>query len=381
MKVCDVVLNSIWYDPRVRKQLVEYKAQGIDICAVGQRCSRYDESKLGQIPCRANIVQIDSRFEGYQRSIFRKLKRQWLRFRGVRDAIVAEAPDIIHANDLDALLPAYSAARKLKCKIIYDSHEVYVENNLLQGRPLWAWIMKQVERYLVRRVDLMVCVSHAAADYFAKTYKIKTPMVVTNCSLQSEQCVAEKKNPGFEVLNHGQYYAGRGYDVMVEAAQYLKEYPQIKMAMRGFGAMEQQLRDRAEELKAENVIFYPKVLVEELIPYASLSMVGVAMTQPICLNFELSVSNKLFEYASAGLPVIMSDIPEHKYLNEKYRFGIVLEEDSPETLAKAVIRLYEDKALYGILAANAQIMSAEVNWETEFGALIELEKNMLKAEL
>lgn len=379
MKVCDVVLNSVWYDPRVRKQLTEYKAQGVEICAVGQKCSRYDESKLQQIPSRTNIVQIDSRFDGYQPGILRKLRREWLRFKGVRDAIIAEAPDIIHANDLDALLPAYSAARKLKCRIVYDSHEVYVDNNLMQSHPLRAWFLKQIERYIVRRVDLMLCVSHAAAAYFAKTYRIEPPMVITNCSMKSEQCFAAEKNDGFEVLNHGQYYAGRGYDIMVEAAPYLKEYPQINLAMRGFGVMEQQLRDRAEELKVENLTFYPGVLVEELIPYASRSMAGVAMTQPSCLNFKLSVSNKLFEYASAGLPVIMSDIPEHRYLNEKYHFGIILDENTPQALAEAAIRLYKDSRLYDILANNARKMSDEVNWETEFGRLIELEKNMLKA--
>ena len=97
MKVCDVVLNSIWYDPRVRKQLTEYKAQGIEVCAVGMRCNRYDAEKLSMIPCRANIVQIDPAFDGQQRGVFRKLKREKLRHQAVRDAIIAEKPDVIHA--------------------------------------------------------------------------------------------------------------------------------------------------------------------------------------------------------------------------------------------------------------------------------------------
>lgn len=33
MRICDVVFNSIWYDPRIRKQLVEHKARGVDTCA------------------------------------------------------------------------------------------------------------------------------------------------------------------------------------------------------------------------------------------------------------------------------------------------------------------------------------------------------------
>lgn len=378
MRVCDVVLNSIWYDPRVRKQINEYIATNIDLCCVGMKCERYNEEKIAMIPCPTTIVSTRKEFEGRQKSIFRKLKREQLRNQDICDAIVAYKPDVIHANDLNALIPAYQASKKLKCALIYDSHEVYVENFFNGGQKLYAMWLKMQERYICKRIDKMICVSHAAAEYFAKEYKIPMPDVITNCSLKSEQAVADEKNPGFEVLNHGQFYAGRGYDIMVEASQYLKDYPEIKLAMRGFGVMEQQLRDRVEELQADNVVFYPKVLVEELIPYASRSMVGVAVTEGICLNFELSVSNKLFEYASAGLPVIMSDIAEHRYLNEKYGFGIIIPDNSPKAFAEAVIRLYTDKELYTKCVEGANRMTEEVNWETEFSRLIEFEKSCVK---
>jgi len=223
----------------------------------------------------------------------------------------------------------------------------------------------------------MVCVSHAAADYFAELYGIEKPMVVTNCSLKSEQCLSAEKNQGFEILNHGQFYEGRGYDIMIEAIPLLKDYPEIKLALRGFGKLEEALKKRAKELGDENVRFYPKVLVEELIPMAAKSHVCVAVTEAICLNYELSVSNKLFEYASAGLPVILSDIPEHRYLNEKYKFGIIITENTPKAFADAVIKLYADQEFYSKCAANAQKLSDEINWENEFHKLIELQRSWL----
>ena len=164
---------------------------------------------------------------------------------------------------------------------------------------------------------------------------------------------------------------------MVEAAPLLKEYPEIKLALRGFGSIENQLHKRAKDLDAVNVVFYPKVRVEDLIPLAAGSMVGVAITEPICLNFKLSVSNKLFEYAAAGLPVIMSDIPEHRYLNEKYNFGLILPDNTPKSLAEAVVKLYLDKKLYDQLAENSKKLSQEINWENEFGKLIRVEKQMM----
>jgi len=384
MKVCDVVLNSIWYDPRVRKQIDEYLACGIDVSAIGMKCSRYDAEKISEIPCKTNVVRIQSQYDGKQSNVIRKIKREVLRHKAVINAILAEEPDVIHANDLSALIPAYAAKRKLNCYIVYDSHEICVENYITKRNALLAFFMRKLEAYIVRRVDLMICVSNAAADYFANAYRINRPMVITNCSPAKAIIDPEyiQRSPGFEILNHGQFYKGRGYDIMVQACPMLKAYPEIKLAIRGFGRMEKQLRDTVEMLEnKEQFIFYPPVTVQELIQFASKSHVGVAITEPICLNFKLSVSNKLFEYAAAGLPVIMSDIPEHRYLNEKYNFGIIISENSPVEFAKAVIELYNNPQLYEKLRNNAIKMSKEVNWESEFHRLVEEERNMLSKRM
>ncbi len=378
MKVCDVVLNSIWYDPRVRKQIIEYQNNDIEVSCVGLKCERYNAEKVSEIPCEVYLAEIPRKFKGKLNSVAKKLIRERVIENEIVKAIIKIKPDVIHANDLNALIPAYRAAKKLKCVLIYDSHEIYVENHTIAANKLYAKYLKIKEHYIVKRIDRMVCVSNAAADYFAKIYNIEKPMVVTNCSLKKDAVTAVEKNASFEIINHGQFYEGRGYDLMIEATQLIKDYPDIKLAVRGYGRIENILRDRAAELNADNFIFYPPVIVDKLIESASRSMVGVAITESICLNFELSVSNKLFEYASAGLPVIMSAIPEHTYLNEKFNFGIVIPENTPEAFAKAVIELYTDKEKYKVLAENAIKMSNELNWENEFAKLIKEEKDLLK---
>ena len=128
MKICDVVMNSVWYDPRVRKQIAEYIRQDVELSCVGIRCERYDEEKVRRIPCPVNVVCIDRKYEGRKKTVFGRLQREYKRTMGVRDAIICQKPDIIHANDLNALIPAYLAKRKLQCKLIFDSHEIFVEN-------------------------------------------------------------------------------------------------------------------------------------------------------------------------------------------------------------------------------------------------------------
>jgi len=373
MKICLVVIDSIWYDPRVRKQIVTYIQQDdIELTCVGFKDARYDAEQIAKVPCKTVIAEIAPELLGRQTSIVRKLRRDRGTYKAMRDAIIKQKPDIIHVCDLDGLLPAYAAQRKLKCKLVYDSFEINVENYVGKRRNLMAAFNEALERHIVRRIDLMVSVSNAAADYFCDHYAIKRPLVVTNSVLRREIITKpQEKVTSFEVLNHGQFYDGRGYDIMAKSIDLFSEYPEICLALRGFGYLEKSLRETVDgKENKQNFRFYPKVKVEELIPLATRSRVGVAITEPICLNFKLSVSNKLFEYAAAGLPVIMSDIPEHRYLNDQYNFGIIMKENTPEAFRDAVLTLYQDKELYSTLAQNALKMSEALCWENEFEKLL-----------
>ena len=376
IRICDIVRNSVWFDPRVIKQIHEYDKAGFDLCIVGEEDERYNEEEISRMPGSVTIVPIKSKYKKFKNK-FNTVLKEFSLYRGLVDAIVKYRPDIIHANDLDALLAAYLASRKLGCKVIFDSHEIYVDNigfnSSFVKKILWAI----VEKWIIKRVDLVVCVSNAAADFIAEKYGIKKPLVVTNCTRKQPESSVEPTKAGmFEVLNHGQFYEGRGYDLMVSAGAVTSN-PDIAYVLRGFGKLESELRAEAESKQLTNVIFAPPVKTPELISAARKSHVGVAITLPICLNYKLSVSNKIFEYAAAGLPVIMSDIPEHRYLNEKYNFGIILKENTAECLRDAVTVLYENKELYKQYAANAKRLSEELNWETEFAKLMAAERQMM----
>ena len=375
IRVCDVVRNSVWYDPRVIKQIDEYVKADFDVYVIGEEDNRYNATEIERIPASVRIVKIKDNYKRFQNKINTVLKEISV-CKSLAKEIAACKPDIIHANDLDALLAAYIATRSWKCKIVFDTHEVYTDNFGMASAVLKKLFWSFIESWIIKRVDLVVCVSNAAADYFAAKYNIPKPLVVTNCAKRQRLHEHENvKSPYFEVLNHGQFYEGRGYDIMVEAAA-ISRNSQIKYVLRGFGRMEPELRSFVDEKGLTNVTFAPPVKTTELIPAARTSHVGLAITVPINLNFKLSVSNKIFEYISAGLPVIMSDIPEHRYLNEKYNFGIILKENTAECLRDAVMTMYENEELYREYSANAKRLSEELNWETEFAKLLAIEKQM-----
>ena len=375
IKVCDVVRNSVWYDPRVNKQIKEYAAHGFDVHIVGEEDNRTNYEEINKLVGTHHIVNIPEKYYKRQNKLNTLWREVYIYKRLVKEIIECK-PDIIHANDLNALLPAYIAAKKIGSKVIYDTHEIFLENNFIYKSVLLRFFWGIVEKLLINKVSLVVCVSNAAAEYLSGKYNIKRPMVVTNC-VRKHNIALINKAPKFEVLNHGLFYEGRGYDLMIDAAKLLPN-PEICYLLRGYGKMEEQLKQTVQDSDLNNVRFAPPVKVHELISSAESSHVGLAITIPYCLNFKLSDSNKLFEYAAAGLPVIMSDIPEHRYLNNKYNFGIILKENTPEALNEAVSRLFNDSELYNVLSQNALKFSSQVNWENEFNKLIDFELSIMR---
>lgn len=375
VKVCDCVKDAIWYDPRVRKQIDEYINCGVKVEAVGVMDPRYDEMEIEKIPCEVKISKIKEKYycnPNVLQKIWREIKTNIDLYR----LIISTHADIIHANDLNALIPAYYASKKMKCRLIYDTHEIFLENPWMNRNKISKFIWGCFEKHIINRVDLVVPVSHAAADYLKKKYNIQKILVVTNCV--SEKSIIRNANMRYplQVLNHGQFYEGRGYDILADVAPLIKDLSDVQIVLRGFGKLEQSIRNKVEENHIDNLVFEPPVKVYELIPKAAGAWVGVAITEAISLNFELSVSNKLFEYAAAGLPIIMSDIPEHRYLNEKYRFGVILKSNSPQDVADAIRLLHDDKDLYNSCKINAHVLVEQVNWESEFGRLVDFEKKV-----
>lgn len=379
MKISIVVSNSLKKDPRVIKQIKIAIQQGYKVQFVGYNDKFADREFLDGLGIKYDLVDLGDDYLGKLRSPIKKIKRLFLRPRKAIEYICDFKPDIIHANDFDTLGLAMSASKRCKAKVIYDSHEIFAENiGIVENTMLKKYIIWR-ERHLVKKVDAMISVSNTATAYFEKKYKIKKPTVITNCPMRNTIPLKEKAKDKFEVVYQGLMVLGRGYEEFVMAAKYIDD--NIRFILRGYGGIENKLKNMIKENNLEGKVrFDEPVEVAQLVSAASSSHVGIVLTRPINLNFELSISNKVFEYAAAGLPVILSDVPEHRYLNKKYNFGIVINEVTPENIAKAVSELYENKEKYKELAQNAKKMADEMVWENEAQKLIEIYEELGKRE-
>ena len=80
---------------------------------------------------------------GHVAPVSREALHRWLGlcFSGVKPALAREmAVDIYHAHDLNTLPVAAKAARRDRAQLIYDSHELFPERQVIgrAERPIWA---------------------------------------------------------------------------------------------------------------------------------------------------------------------------------------------------------------------------------------------------
>lgn len=377
MKISIVVSNSLKKDPRVIKQIKIAKQNGYEVQFVGYSDRFTDKQFLNEIGVRYDLVELGDDYIGKLRSPIKKIKRLFLRPQMAIDYICDFNPDIIHANDFDTLGLARGASKKCNAKLIYDSHEVFAENIGIANKKFLKNYIILREKFLVKKIDAMISVSNSAAEYFKEKYRIKRPTVITNCPLKNTIPLKEKIKDSFEVVYQGLMVEGRGYEEFVMAAKNIDDG--IRFVLRGYGSIEGKLKNLIKENKLEQkIVFDEPVEVAQLVSAASSSHVGIVLTKPVNLNFKLSISNKVFEYAAAGLPVILSDVPEHRYLNDKYNFGVIIDEVTPENIAKAVNQLYADKERYDLLALNAKKMAEEMVWGNEAKKLISIYEGLNK---
>ena len=376
MKLCVIVGNSLRKDPRVIKQIQCAINNGIDVYFVGYWDQNFNQEFLQSIGCSYSIVSLGKKYQGHLKSIFRKLYRELMHYYLPIKLMVKAKPDVIHANDFNTLIQAYIASKICGAKVLYDSHEICSENIGIADRKLRKNAIIFFERILLKRIGAMVSVSNSAAKYFKNKYNIPLPTIVTNCPYR-EHVVQQHyvSNRRFGVLYQGQMYLGRGYEQFVESAHYIND--NILLVLRGYGTIENELREIVEKNKLQNnVRFDPPVEIRDLVTKAAQSNVGVVLTQPVNANFKLTVSNKLFEYLHAGLPVILSDVPEHRYLNDQYNFGIIVSDFSPKGIADCINKLASDSNMYITLATNAIKAAKELCWENESKKLLTLYRNL-----
>jgi glycosyltransferase involved in cell wall biosynthesis len=287
----------------------------------------------------------------------------------------AERPDVIHANDIATLIPGYFAARLSGAKLVYDTHEYAV--GVPYRKAAWAWLAATIERLLIGRCDAVITVSDGIAERLEARYGLsERPTVVRNVPDLPPPAAAPDLRDLMGigsaplVLHQGAVAEGRGGGNLVRAVAEMDSAHLLFMG--ADGAFADGLLRLASELGVEGrTHVHPPVALVELLSYTTQADVGVSLLEDTCENHRLALPNKLFEYLAAGLPVVVSDLPEMRRLVSERQVGWVTDPGDPGDIARALAEAMGARGDES-LENRVRVAASELNWRNERTRLTDL---------
>ncbi|MDP5171756.1 MAG: glycosyltransferase [Bacteroidia bacterium] len=282
--------------------------------------------------------------------------------------LLGQRADIITANDLDTLLACTAAARLKRCSLIYDSHELFTEVPELIHRPatrkIWLWL----EQWLVPKLRTAYTVNESLAKIFTEKYKV--PFVAIR-NVPFAKPMPSPPKPGRVIIYQGALNLGRGIDLMIDAMALLEGF---ELRIIGRGDVEEDLRKRAASLPAGRVTFYGFMPLEKLAAITAEASLGLSLEEDLGANYHFASPNKVYDYIQAGIPVLVSDLPEMRSLVESTGCGEILrkEERNTQQLAARIAQICAPDGPWQSYA-DASANAAKIYiWELEKQKLLAL---------
>ena len=319
-----------------------------------------------QVVSGVQVVNVASRAKG-------RLSRMLKASKAVYKKAISLDADIYHFHDPELLRFALRLKRKGK-KVIYDVHEDVPKqimgkfwiNKYL--RKTVATLFKTYEDYIAKRVDCVV----AATPFIAKRFtKINTNTVnINNYPLMRELSVYSdwnlKKN---EICYVGGITQIRGLEFVVDALDYLDDIQFNLAGNFSHGSPDYEIMIKAKK-SWKKVKYYGFVNRTEVAQIFKQSKAGIVTLLPFPNHID-SQPIKMFEYMSAGIPVICSNFPLWKEIIVQNHCGICVDPENPKDIARAVQHILDNPKISREMGENGRKAVIErYNWDIEKQKLV-----------
>lgn len=295
------------------------------------------------------------------------------------DLVLEHPADVYHVHDLPSLSTGVKAAKRYGAKLVYDSHELFLEQGLTWlDRRKWGVIEKKYICY----ADYVITVNESIAVALAACYHIKRPAVIMNKtsaavpSAFDREAVRKKIRKQYHIpqdqavlLYQGGLVESRNLLGLIDIIRQCKG--SWSLVFLGSGDYQKKLKEYAAEDK--QVYFIDEVPQKDLLEHTiGLADMGIIPYAGDCLNNYYCTPNKLFEFIAAGIPILTNDLPEVAKVVAGYDIGKVV--DIFDTQKVALI-------LDDILAGHEQIdryrcniagIQKEYSWEYEAHILLDI---------
>ena len=293
--------------------------------------------------------------------------------------------EVIHVHDMVIADAVFKANNKLNLPVVLDLHENRPEimksyphldkfpGNILISPEAW----KKKEAEFVKKADKVIVVTkESKQELVDRTNQSKDKFeVVPNTVKRSfyedyntDLSILKKYKDKFVLLYLGDTGLRRGLISVIEAMGILCEEAEMKSAIKlvivGKNSSDEILKQKVAELDLNGVVDFEGWQDASLFPsYLKAAHIGVSPLHRN-LHHDTTYANKLFQYMSFSLPLLVSDVTAQKNLINEVKSGLVHKEKDANEIADKIMRLYNNPELCNELGQNGKhFIEKKFSWE------------------
>lgn len=373
----------IWYgdypwDVRVQKVILGLKQLGwiIDLTARNRKHLCLIESVDGATVYRLPRAPIVSASIDNLLSLPAFVNPRWISH--IWRVARATKPDVMLVRDLPLAPAAVAIGRLLKIPVVFDMAENYpgflrTLKETERARPLDIlvrnpWLASHVERWVLRRIDAVVCVIDESAS---RVRTLGVPESKVAIVRNTPFGVAmEKPQPGKSsdapllIAYLGLIDRHRGVHELVQAIAECRrlQWP-VELLAIGDGAGYSDLKALAIELGVldQGVKLLGRMENQQALGLVATADVGAIPHQPSDA-WNTTIPNKLFDYMSLGLPVLTSDVVPVQRIVLEEGCGVCFRSGDVADLVNAIGRLRSEELRRRMGSAGVKAVQSKYNW-------------------
>ncbi|MCY0969056.1 glycosyltransferase family 4 protein [Chryseobacterium wangxinyae] len=321
-KVLTSAFSNLYTDQRIEKVCKTLHENGYEIELIGNNWGGEEQMTR---PYRFSRIKLASKtlktayFE-FNWKLYRELRKK------------ADENTILHANDLDALLPNYLVSKKLNIPLVFDSHEIFSEMPAVQGKmsqKLWRYLQNKI----IPNLKFMITASGSYAKWFQNKYGIDA-VVIQNAPRKIRFLSEIPVNDPKILLYQGALNPYRGIEKAILAMHHLEN---VIFKIAGDGPRKKEYQNLVLNENLQNKVeFLGKLLPEDLRKITLTADVGMSIEENAGESYEFSLPNKVLDCIQARVPLILSPLPEMISIKNQFDIGEIIENHQPENIANSV---------------------------------------------
>jgi glycosyltransferase involved in cell wall biosynthesis len=367
--------NSIIYDPRVKK-IVRSLSKKYSIVALGWNRDRISEEQINNYIVKLELFKLETSIwePSLPRIFIRLIFFAPLFWTWVFIKLLIIKPKVVHACDLDSVIPCYLYKILFRKKLVFDVFDRYALTFIPKRfRKLYRAI-NFTEEMVSKSSDVLIV---ANGESTLRSFQKKPAHSEILMNYPDDDIIdskyQSKKNDVFTIAFTGHIRKHRGLEALISVIRDLQDIQLLITGRNEDNTLFNQIRG------IQNIKYLGLLDESKLLDIEISSNIIVAFYDPVFFSDNMPLPNKIFEAMMCSTPVVTNVARE---IIDESKCGLVVEYGDVNQIKETIITLRDNPQLCKALGNNGRKAFLEkYNWKTMERRLHTIYQNLIPNDI